>query len=321
MREIEADIFRPLDGSWTKITSMGAVTELVVLEKPPSPPCCVRLDADHYVDLRTGEVLDYEHIENRSGSLRSIRNTLATVRALVNTNITDPECCRWVTLTYAQPDGKPMTDRKRLYNDYALFWKRLVYWCKRQGYSKPEYISVIEPQASGAWHAHVFFIWEGQAPFIPNSTMAALWRQGFTKTKQPRDCDNIGAYFSAYLADLPLDEVQQLQREQQRKALSATGVVNEKEFSDEQGRIKSKKFVKGGRLHLYPPKMNIIRTSRGIRRPVVELTAFNKAKEKVSAATETFSRTFTIHDNGGNPINKCYKGYYNNRVAQKQAPT
>ena len=173
-----------------------------------------------------------------------------------------------------------MTDTKKLYSDYFKFWKRFCYWCKTNGYGKPEYISVIEPQGSGAWHVHSFFIWSEKAPFIPNDKMAELWGQGFTKTKQPQDCDNVGAYFSAYLGDMPLDEVQHMSKDKQLQALSASGQVDEKEFADDAGAVKKKKFVKGGRLFLYPPGMNIIRSSKGVKQPEVEYMSREKAQKK-----------------------------------------
>lgn len=69
--------------------------------------------------------------------------------------------------------------------------------------------------------------------------MQNLWGQGFTKTKALDNCDNIGAYFSAYLGDMPLDEVYQLPVADQIRALGAGG-IEEKEFANEQGHTKKK---------------------------------------------------------------------------------
>ena len=260
----------------TKVTTMGHVVEVQTRQKNSSGTPCKKLDKDHYLDTRTGEVLEYQHIENRSESTRSIRNTLARIRALVNTNVTTPDNVRWCTFTYAEN----MTDTRKLYEDYFKFWKRFCYWCKKNGIEKPEYITVQEPQGRGAWHIHAFFIWDSKAPYIDNNTvMAKLWGHGFTSTKALHDCDNIGAYFSAYLGDMPLEDVAKLPADEQKKACSATSVL-EKEFTDEQGRTKKKKFVKGGRLYLYPPGMNIVRTTKGIKQPEVELMTWQKQKKK-----------------------------------------
>ncbi len=279
------------------------------MQKTCSGSPCKKIDKDHYVDTRTGELFEYEHIENRAESTESIRHTLAYIRALINTNVIEPDNVRWVTLTY----GENMTDAKRLYDDYFKFWKRFCYWCKKQGYEKPEYITVQEPQGRGAWHVHAFFIWSQKAPFIPNDTMRQLWQQGFTKTKAMQDCDNVGAYFSAYLGDMPLDEVQALPPEEMKKSLAGSVTIEEKQFTDDEGLTKDKKFVKGGRLYLYPPGMNIVRKTKGIRLPEVEYMSRSEAEKKVCSAKQTFSQTYEVLDDGGAVVNVISKAYYNSK--------
>lgn len=305
------------DYSDTRVTTMGHITEVVTMQKRCVGPPVVRIDKDHFMDLRTGELLEYEHIENRAESTDSIRRTLSHIRALINTNVTVPENCRWVTLTYADN----MTDPKRLYRDFTkIFWPRFCRWCVQNGHEKPEYITVQEPQGRGAWHIHAFFIWSGKAPFIPNDdVMQKLWGQGFTKTKALDNCDNIGAYFSAYLGDMPLDEVHQLPAADQIRALGG-GCIEEKEFANEQGHTKKKKFVKGGRLFLYPPKMNIVRKTKGIKLPVVEKMTYSEAKEKVRSAKQTFSRAYEIVADDGSVINTICKTYYNSRRKDESSP-
>lgn len=311
----------------TRVTTMGHITEVVTMAKKPLGPPIKKLDKEHYLDLRTGEVCNYKQAETRADNLDSVRRSMAHIRALINTNVTVPENCCWVTLTYADN----MTDTKKLYSDYVAFWKRFLRWCKKNDYGKPEYISVIEPQGRGAWHIHAFFIWGGPAPFIPNdsdtfrlmknlpvdkTTMASLWGHGITKTKSLGDVDNIGAYFSAYLADMPLDEVQALPEYEKVQALSAGDVLT-KEFVNEQEQVKDKKFVKGGRLPFYPPGMNLYRCSAGIRFPVVEHMSLLEAKKKVSSAKLTFSRSFEIVSDGV-VVNTIRKEYYNDYRQKKQ---
>ena len=228
------------DYAITKVTTMGHITEVTTRQKNGSGTPCIKIDKDHYVDTRTGEVLEYQHIENRSESTRSIRNTLARIRAIVNTNVTNSDNVLWVTLTYREN----MTDTERLYVDFKKYMMRLRYWCKKNGHELPEYITVQEPQGRGAWHVHEFLIWKTKAPYIDNnSVMQQLWGHGFTKTKALHDCDNIGAYFSAYLGDMPLEDVERLPETEKEKALSGSTILD-KEFQDEQDRTKTKKFVK-----------------------------------------------------------------------------
>lgn len=297
------------DYAITKVTTMGHITEVTTRQKNGSGTPCIKIDKDHYVDTRTGEVLEYQHIENRSESTRSIRNTLAKIRAIVNTNVINPDNVLWVTLTYREN----MTDTERLYSDFKRYMMRLRRWCSKNGYEAPEYITVQEPQGRGAWHVHEFLIWDTKAPYIDNNeVMQRLWGQGFTKTKALHDCDNIGAYFSAYLGDMPLEDVERLPEGEKEKALSGSTILD-KEFRDEQDRTKKKKFVKGGRLYLYPPGMNIIRTSRGIKQPEVEIMTLAEAKEKVSSAKLTYSSAYEIIGEDGEIVNRITKSYYNSK--------
>jgi hypothetical protein len=206
-----------------------------------------------------------------------------------------------------------MTDTKRLYRDYEKFWKKFLYWCKRNGISKPEYINVIEPQGRGAWHCHVFFIWDEKAPYIPNNeVLQPMWGHGFTKIKALTDVDNVGAYFSAYLADMPLDEYEKLSCAR----LDVQSV--EKEFTNDDGLTKTKKFVKGGRLVLYPAKMNIVRKSSGIKVAVPESMTYDEARKKVSSAKLTYSRSYEVVGDDDVAVNVVTKAYYNRKRREMQ---
>jgi hypothetical protein len=214
-----------------------------------------------------------------------------------------------VTLTYAEN----MTDTVRLMKDYEKFWKKFLYWNNKQSYTRPEYICVIEPQGRGAWHVHAFFIWDRPAPYIDNnSVLAPMWGHGFTSCKALYDCDNVGAYFSAYLADMPVDDLERLTEDEKKKALSGC-TIQEKTFTDEQDRSKTKKFVKGGRLYLYPPGMNIVRSTRGIKQPEVETMTASQAKEKVSSAKLTYSCAYEVVGDDGAVVNSLVKSYYNTK--------
>lgn len=293
----------------TKVMTMGHITEVTTLAKKAYGPPIQKLDKDHFMDLRTGEVFEYDHGETRADSTESIRRTLAHIRALVNTNVTEAEKARWVTLTYAEN----MTDTKRLYEDFRRFWLRFVYWCKSQGYEKPEYITVQEPQGRGAWHIHAFFIWPQRAPFIPNNeVLQKLWGHGFTSCKALDDVDNVGAYFSAYLGDMPLEDVQKLPQEDIARVLDGCEIVT-KEFANAQDLTKEKRFVKGARLRLYPAGMNIVRKTKGIKMPSVERMTYEEAQKKVSSAKLTFSRSYEVLNDAGDVCNTLSKSYYNSK--------
>ena len=69
--------FKP---SYVKCIQTGNITEFVCLAKSPAPFPVVKIDKDHYVVLETGELLEYEHSENKSQNLQTARRTLANLR-------------------------------------------------------------------------------------------------------------------------------------------------------------------------------------------------------------------------------------------------
>ena len=284
-----------------KIVS-GNVVEFSSMKALPAEIPIQRISAEQYIDLRTGECCEYQRAENKSECYMSVRKSMRTLRNILNANCLNESSLLWVTLTYAEN----MTDTERLYNDYKNFWKRFKYHCQKNNIPIPEYISVIEPQGRGAWHCHTMLVFPEKAPFLDNNTVIAkLWGHGFTKTKAVHGVDNIGAYFSAYLADLPLDEAQ---------TLGLKGEVLEKAV-DASGKTEYKKFVKGARLALYPAGMNIFRTSRGISRPIETdlsgLSAAELEKEKASSGKLTFSNSVAILSDDEEVRNVITHEYYN----------
>lgn len=267
--------------TYCKVVRAGNITETIEMTQKPLMPCR-KISADEYVNILDGTVGEYQHTANRSELQESVRKTIAKLRRIINANCTACSRLHWVTLTYAEN----MQDPQRLHADFVKFWQKFQRWCKnkkRGNVPVPEYIAVAEPQARGAWHMHVIFIWSVKAPFIDNnSVLAPMWGHGFTKTKGVSDCDNIGAYFSAYLADIPIEECGD----------KVTGVVKE---------VDGKKYVKGGRLHLYPSGMQLYRHSKGILYPDTEvyegLDVRDVEKIKASAGTLTFESRVAVVPN------------------------
>lgn len=293
-----------------KVTKMGNITDLVVCDTMSKEPVCVKISKDNYVNTQTGEVFDYNHTLNRSQCYDSIRKTIRKIRELINSNVINIYHIRWITLTYKEN----MTDREQLYKDYDKFWKRFKYYLENNDIQKPEYITVVEPQGRGAWHIHGLFIWEKNAPFIANNTLAILWGHGFVSIKQPKNCDNLGAYFTGYLVNMPIEDIASLPEHEKTKvfaAASLTGDVNPVEVINDDG--VSKKIIKGARLAMYPPGMNIFRHSRGVRRPEVIRTTYEAAMDMIAESKQTYSQSFEIVDAEGNCRNRILKASYNSK--------
>jgi len=85
---------------------------------------------------------------------------------------------------------------------------------------------------------------------------------------------------------------------------------------EEDGKTLKKYYVKGARLKLYPVNFNMIRYSRGIKKPISELISQKDAEKKVSAATLTYEKTVMLKDTENNFESIINTKYYN-RIRQK----
>lgn len=287
------------------LKTMGHIYEICYLQKKNNEIKTQLLDKDHYMYLDTGEIFECNHINNRAENKFQVGQSLKRLRDYINTNVVYPNNCKWVTLTYANN----MTDSKQLYNDFKRFMTRFKRKFKEY---KIEYIVACEPQARGAWHMHLIIIFDRVAPFIPNATIEVLWEQGFTKTTKLDNIDNIGAYLTAYLGDMEFTEenIQELERQGLNVSQMALKEVNEIEGI----KLKEpKSFIKGGRLYMYPPKFNLYRISRGIKKPKKEYFSYHMAKEKAGLQLPTYSKAIQLTDIEKNFSNKIIYEYYNTK--------
>ena len=282
---VRKDIRIPL-GSEVTVISAGNTLRIQYLSRENHTPQVKKLSKGRYLHLGTGEVITSRKKppESRLDSVKSLKKTFQRLGLLIQANTYDVEKVRWVTLTYAEN----MTDLKRLYADYKRFYQRLRTYCRRRNWEIPEYISVVEPQARGAWHLHVFLIWlNTHAPFLPNEDLSNLWEHGFTKITRLKQADNAAGYLIAYLTDLGTDEDQ--------KEVSAPQYTD----PDISGEKKRKKVIKGGRLSMYPAGMNIYRHSTGIRYPVKKRVIMWQVSELTEGLTPVFTRYCHIKGEDG----------------------
>ena len=284
-----------------KVTEMGNIVEVQYMSRRNYKQTIQMLPGgEHFVVCATGEIKDIEHHNTRKDNRKGLYKTFANARALINTNITDVSKVRWCTLTYAEN----MTDPKQLYKDFQQFNQRFQYYCKQHNYGKPEYIVMMEPQGRGAWHAHLLYIWKNmKAPYISNDDFRKLWGHGFVRIKKLDNVDNVGAYLTAYLGDMEINEID--------NKLDYIGSECKVIEMDEDGKKVKKAFVKGARLDLYPSNFNMIRCSRGIKRPVSEMMSQDTAKEKVLGATKTFESAIKLIDSENDFESVIIKEQYN----------
>lgn len=273
-----------------KVTEMGNIIEVQYMSRRNTKQTVRMLEGgEQYVVCSSGEIKDVVHHETRKDNKKGLYKTFANMRAIINTNVTDVSKVRWCTLTYAEN----MTDTKKLYLDFQQFNQRFQYYCKQQGYSKPEYIVMMEPQGRGAWHAHLLYIWQDmKAPYIANDVFAKLWGHGFVRIKKLDNVDNVGAYLTAYLGDMELSEVDW----HKWNEITRGATVKQVEMIDENGEKVTKPILKGARLNLYPANFNMLRCSRGIKRPTEEMLSQEMANKKVLGATKTFETAVKLTD-------------------------
>lgn len=213
------------------------------------------IEGKRYVNLETGEIHAMDTSNNsRLDNLKSTKQTMKKLRRIIAHNFTGGKNQLWITLTYRVH----VIETAIVYRDFKAFIRRI-----RNQFGKVDYITVIEPQASGRWHLHVLLKNDSELT-IPNNDLAKMWGKGFTKTKRLRRADKVGNYLIAYLSNL--------------------------QIGDEGSQNKS--IVKGARLYMYPKGIRIYRTSRGIEKPLEITTTKGELMETYKInSPPTFSRT------------------------------
>lgn len=276
-RDHEQVLFGIKPTSVVTLTEMGHISEIQRMERQNQQQTIRKISKDEYIVLETGEIKEFNHIENRSQSMNSLRQTFKKLRYLINNNFVGAKNELHMTLTYAEN----MTDTERLYADFKRFMMRLKRKYKGQSI---DYLNVIEPQERGAWHCHLLIRFNDvRSIFLENKKIAEMWEQGFVTIRSLAEVDNIGAYLSAYLSDIELtDETETL-------AYTDGTEIVEKTVEGQK-----KKFIKGGRLHMYPPSMKLYRKSRGIVPPTRKRMTYENAKKAVGSAQPHYSKTYDI---------------------------
>ena len=267
--------------SLVTVTKMNHIIEVQHMEKMNSRSHIKKLDADRYVDLKTGDIREFERTENRSQGLNSLRQTFKKLRYLINNNFTGAPNELFITLTYR---GDLQTnDHLKVGNDYKKFLKRLKYEFK--GSTTVDALKVLEPHESGNWHMHVLLRFNDlERVYIANKDLREIWGNGWVTVQSLKNVDNVGAYVSAYLADIEVSE-------DDARQLEGNPDLMEKEVDG-----KKKKFVKGGRLVFYPSGVNLYSKTKGVIYPERENMIYSEAKKIVGAATPHYKKSLSIAD-------------------------
>ena len=254
------------------LKSMGNIKQISISDRRNAGATIKPISSKEYMIVSTGEIKEVSHhARDRTENLRNLEKTMRNLRDIINTNVTQDNNrrVRFVTLTYREN----MQDAQKLYTDFRDFNKRFKRYLQKQYCLTYEYIVCVEAQGRGAFHLHVIVIFSREPPFIENTILANIWRHGFVSIKMlDGNIDNIGAYLTAYLADLDIESGVPLSNDLLKGEIRAV--------QTEQG--ESKHVIKGARLKLLPVGLNIYRCSRGIRKPLVEQKSYADALEEIT---------------------------------------
>lgn len=252
----------------------GNIIEVRKYEKMNSKMPITKIDELRYLVNSTGEVLEYQKTDNRSENLYGLSVSMSNLRSVLNENFSGSSSEVWATFTYREN----MQDSKRLYVDWRDFWKRLKY---ENPETPLEYVTIAEPQKRGAWHLHCLVKRTDKKPlFLPQKALMALWGHGGVNIKRLDSSDNIGAYLSAYLSNLPTDSKTETE----------------------------KSYIKGARLHLYPPGMNFYRCSRGIKKP-----EWQKKNAATRVGAPVYRKIIKIENDAGEHVQTIEYLQYNTK--------
>lgn len=345
IHEVMAYSHKSLGNSVHKLSAEHYYNSSIPILDPDGTVCCGLDYWNHFLKTKADfqlytddsgysfELKTYRSNENRAQSPNEIRKTFKRLRSIINTNVTDVRKCKFITLTYAEN----MTDEVLLRSDLSAFIKRFKRYIKGLKNQKGnnlgltfEYISVLEPQERGAWHAHIIFIFNKQIRYISNDDVYRIWtsgnsptKRGFTTTRRIDNVDNVGAYLTAYLADVEVSDrissgsVDYLLNESENINVKECVVPDYDVYGNPAGK-KKKKFIKGGRLHLYPKGFHLYRCSQGIKRPEVEYHSYGDVLNEIGTdAAITFSKSVHISD-GDNFDNTLTYMFFNVKRKSKR---
>lgn len=177
-----------VNNSLVKMVRAGNTLELSQQSRPTLGGSNItKINKQQYMINSSGEIKEYT--TNTQKQTDTLRKTIKRIRQLINTNFSSNDT--FLTLTYRWENNAPMRDEKRLAHDMDIFLKRL-----RRRIKKLQFLYVVEPQASGAWHVHALIKGKYDIDY------KALWEHGEQIfIEDLNNVDNVGAYLSAYLTN------------------------------------------------------------------------------------------------------------------------
>lgn len=271
-------IIKPTD--FVTVTKMNHITEIQYMEKMNTRQNIKKLSSEKYLVLDTGEIKEFQHSEKRIENINSLYKTFKKLRYLINNNFKGKPNELFITLTFGKDENKwrpSCGDTVFLRKCFKVFIQAI-----KRKYGSVDFVRVLEPHEDGHAHYHVLLRFNDYKKiFISSKQLEDYWKMGFVKIRSLKDVDNIGAYVSAYLTDIELND---------HTALDACSGSNPAEIIDKEG----KKYIKGGRVKYYPSGVQIYNKSKGILEPERIKMTYEKAKKIAGSGQPTFEKNIVI---------------------------
>lgn len=140
-----------------------------------------RISRDQYVDIRTGEVFEYNNDYEKS------IYSFFTIKRTIIRNFKGTLNERFVTLTYAEK----MYDNKLIADDFKAFWRKF-----KRKYPNCEYVRIAEPHRDGSWHIHLL-VKDTINEYLNllSSEITKLWGNGYAHIEMINNIYGLANYF------------------------------------------------------------------------------------------------------------------------------
>ncbi len=162
------------------------------LNKPKNIPT-KRMSKAQYVDIRTGEIKEYQrHEKSKSVDdlIDAFKKKFKALRRTIRVNFMGNGNEKHITLTYKDR----VSDTKLLQKDFRCFWKKFKYH-----YPNVEYVRVYELQARLSFHIHILIKSKDNEPVnISEDEVSKYWNhKGSVKITSINNVGYISNYFDA----------------------------------------------------------------------------------------------------------------------------
>lgn len=309
--EVETKFSKDLNlkNQLVKVTEAGNIAKLQLLKSTNTAANVIKIDRDRYYisseldkvqlnkiseyrkKIRTDMPIFsdlvhlYKHNSDRLQDIKGLKRSFNKLKLLINANFVGNPNELWITLTFKNG----INDLKQANKMFDKFNKRL-----HKIYNNLVYIVVPEPHGNGNWHFHLLLKNKSVRKwYLPTSELSHIWSYGFVKVKRLNQSDNVGAYLTSYLTDMPLNEYTKNIgdiNEDDKKSIRVKTVANGKK----------KAILKGHRLMFYKSGVRYYRCSQNVKRPIIYHESVKKLRSKYNKETLTSSYISEIYSNDYN---------------------